>query len=142
MKTAVDSTSEAIICEKARQLHADLLTDKPGTSGEGSEVFKASHRWFDKFKKRTGIHSVVRLEEEPVPTKTLPKAKSPNLGSMWRLRVLSPNKCLTEMRLVCSGRKCLTEATFLKRRRHCQGTSQGRTGQLLIVRECQWGVKA
>ena len=104
-------------------MHADLLKDKPGTSGESTEVFKASQGWFNKFKKRTGIHSVVRLEEEPVPTKTLPKAKSPNLGSMWRLRVLSPNKCLTAMRLVCPVRKCLTEPTSLKRRRHCQGTS-------------------
>ena len=41
-------------------MHADLLKDKPGTSGESSEMFKASHGWFDKFKKRTGIPSVVR----------------------------------------------------------------------------------
>ncbi|XP_037012857.2 zinc finger MYM-type protein 5 isoform X1 [Artibeus jamaicensis] len=60
---AGDSISEAIICEKARQLHADLLKDKPGTSGESTEVFKASHGWFDKFKKRTGIHSVVKHGE-------------------------------------------------------------------------------
>ena len=44
-------------------MHADLLKDKPGTSGESSEMFKASHGWFDKFKKRTGIHSVVRHGE-------------------------------------------------------------------------------
>ena len=123
-------------------MHADLLKDKPGKSGESTELFRASQGWFDKFKKRLAFLVWSGMERQPVPTKKLPRAMSPSLGSMWRLRALSPNKCLTEMRLVCSGRKCLTEAIFLKRRRHCQGTSQGRTGQLLIVRECQWGVKA
>ena len=55
-----DSISEPIICKKARQLPADLLKDKPGTSGESTEVFKASQGWFNKFKKRTGTPSVVR----------------------------------------------------------------------------------
>ena len=58
-----DSISEAIICEKARQSHADLLKDKPGTSGESTELFKASHGWFNEFRKRTGIHSVARHGE-------------------------------------------------------------------------------
>jgi hypothetical protein len=53
------SVSEVMICEKAKLMHADLLKNKAGTSQE-SEVFKASHGWFDNFKKRTGIHSVVR----------------------------------------------------------------------------------
>ena len=47
-----DSVSEAIICEKARLLHADLAKKIPGTSAAVSE-FKASRGWFDKFKKRT-----------------------------------------------------------------------------------------
>ena len=55
-------------------MHADLLKDKPGTSGEGSEVFKASHRWFDKFKKRTGIHSVVRHGEAASANKVAAKS--------------------------------------------------------------------
>jgi len=59
---AGDSVSEAIICEKAKMIHADLLKNKAGTSQE-SEVFKASHGWFDNFKKRSGIHSVVRHGE-------------------------------------------------------------------------------
>ena len=59
---AGDSVSEAIICEKARLLHQDLLNKTPGTSSE-TEVFKASRGWFEKFKKRTGIHSVVRHGE-------------------------------------------------------------------------------
>jgi len=59
-KLAGDSMSEAIICEKARLLYSDITRDTPGSSAEG---FKASKGWSDNFKKRTGIHSVVRHGE-------------------------------------------------------------------------------
>jgi hypothetical protein len=52
---ADDSVSEAIICEKARHLYIDITKYTPG-----AEEFKASKGWFDSFKKRTGIHIVVR----------------------------------------------------------------------------------
>ncbi|KAM4642474.1 uncharacterized protein O3C94_016790 [Discoglossus pictus] len=58
-----DRISKAIICEKAKQLHADLLKDKPATSGESTDVFKASHGWFENFRKRSGIQSLVRHGE-------------------------------------------------------------------------------
>ena len=51
-----DSVSEAIICKKARLLHADLAKKMPGTSADVSE-FKASRRWFDKFKKHKNIRN-------------------------------------------------------------------------------------
>jgi len=57
---AGDSVSEAIICEKAIILYSDITWDTPGSS---AEEFKASKGWFDNFKKRTGIHSVVRHGE-------------------------------------------------------------------------------
>jgi len=57
---AGDSVSEAIICEKARLLYSDITRDTPGSS---AEEFKASKGWFDNFKKRIGIHSVVRHGE-------------------------------------------------------------------------------
>jgi len=60
---AGDSISEAIICEKAKRLHDDLKQDTPGTSDSKSDEFKASRGWFDRFKKRSGIHSVVRHGE-------------------------------------------------------------------------------
>ena len=47
-----------MIREEAKMLHTDLLKDTPGTSAE-SDSFKTSRGWFDKFKKRSGIHSVV-----------------------------------------------------------------------------------
>ncbi|XP_066531040.1 tigger transposable element-derived protein 1-like [Hoplias malabaricus] len=62
---AGDSVRESIIREKARIIYGDLLQDMPGTSqGQGQEEsFKASRGWFEKFKARTGIHSVVRHRE-------------------------------------------------------------------------------
>ncbi|CAI5779200.1 transposable element-derived 1-like [Podarcis lilfordi] len=59
---AGDSISESMICEKALYLHAELIRNTPGASTEG-EVFKASRGWFDNFKRRSGIHSVVRHGE-------------------------------------------------------------------------------
>ena len=47
---AGDSVSKAIICKKARPLHADLKKKMPVTSAAVSE-FKVSRSWFDKFKK-------------------------------------------------------------------------------------------
>lgn len=59
---AGDSVSAAIICEKAKLLHSDLLSKLLGTSAE-TDDFKASRGWFEKFKKRSGIHSVIRHGE-------------------------------------------------------------------------------
>ena len=59
---AGDSISEAIICEKAKQLHSNLQKNQPGTSTENND-FKASRGWFYNFKNRSGIHSVLRHEE-------------------------------------------------------------------------------
>ena len=59
---ADDSISETIICEKAKRLYDDLKQDSPGTSKQSNE-FKASREWFNRFKQRNGIHSVVRHGE-------------------------------------------------------------------------------
>ncbi|GFS40886.1 PAN2-PAN3 deadenylation complex catalytic subunit PAN2 [Nephila pilipes] len=59
---AGDSVSEAIICEKAGAVFQDLkrdVTEKEGESLQGGEGFKASCSWFDNFKKRSSIHSVI-----------------------------------------------------------------------------------
>lgn len=56
-----DNISEAIICEKAKQLFGDIKQNAPGSHSEGE--FKASRGWFDNFKKRAGIHNVVRHGE-------------------------------------------------------------------------------
>lgn len=62
---ARDTITETIICEKARTLYGDLLKKNPGTSTEDTseDAFEASRGWFDNFKKRTGVHNVVRYGE-------------------------------------------------------------------------------
>ncbi len=60
---AGDSISEALICEKALLLHGELLDGQPSTSANVTDEFKASRGWFEKFRRRTGIHSVVRHGE-------------------------------------------------------------------------------
>lgn len=60
-----DTLTQTIICEKARAIYGDLLKQTPQTSIDeaSEESFKASRGWFENFKKRTGIHSVVRHGE-------------------------------------------------------------------------------
>ncbi|XP_054639945.1 uncharacterized protein LOC129186098 [Dunckerocampus dactyliophorus] len=55
-----DTVSETLICDKARELHNALTRDNPGGS---ADEFKASKGWFCKFKKRSGIHGVLRPGE-------------------------------------------------------------------------------
>ncbi|UYV61838.1 GREM2 [Cordylochernes scorpioides] len=57
-----DTLTQTIICEKARAIYGDLLKQTPQTSIDeaSEESFKASRGWFENFKKRSGIHSVVR----------------------------------------------------------------------------------
>ena len=57
-----DSIREGIICEKAPRIYVNLLRKSPSTSAEGDcgFTFKASRGWFEKFKHRSGSHSVVR----------------------------------------------------------------------------------
>nr|XP_034969527.1 tigger transposable element-derived protein 1-like [Zootoca vivipara] len=60
---AGDTVTEAVICEKAKALHTDLIQQKAGSSDAEPEVFKASRGWFERFKTRSGVHSVVRHGE-------------------------------------------------------------------------------
>ena len=62
---AGDSVSEAIVCEKVRLLHADLAKKMPGMSAAVSRC------WLDKFKKWTGIHSVVSQQESSIKVKVM-----------------------------------------------------------------------
>ncbi|GBM74228.1 Tigger transposable element-derived protein 1 [Araneus ventricosus] len=60
-----DTLTQDIICEKARAIYGDLLNQTPRTSTDetSEDSLKASRGWFDNFRKRTGIHSVVRHGE-------------------------------------------------------------------------------
>lgn len=58
-----DSISQNIICEKAKTIFTNLIEKLPGTSTVSEKEFKASKGWFENFKKRTGIHNVMRHGE-------------------------------------------------------------------------------
>ncbi|XP_064092987.1 tigger transposable element-derived protein 1-like isoform X3 [Macrobrachium nipponense] len=64
---AGDTITEMAICQKASAIFGDLSAQAEDVAGEGKSKatpdFKASHGWFEKFRKRTGIHSVVRHGE-------------------------------------------------------------------------------
>ena len=51
------------ICEKAKASYTNSVSKLPGTSTENKEVFKASRGWFDNFKRRSGIYTVVKHRE-------------------------------------------------------------------------------
>ena len=55
---AGDSFSEEMICAKGLEMYNDLLKKDPSLIVEGSD-FKASRGWFEKFKRRSGIHNMV-----------------------------------------------------------------------------------
>ncbi|PNF29464.1 hypothetical protein B7P43_G04543 [Cryptotermes secundus] len=58
-----DTINENIICEKAKVMFADLVKKTPGSSMAKEGAFKGSRGWFEKFKRRTGIHRVVGYSE-------------------------------------------------------------------------------
>ncbi|GBN33614.1 hypothetical protein AVEN_59457-1 [Araneus ventricosus] len=84
-----NTLTQGIICEKARAIYGDLLNQTPHTStDEASEdSFKASRGWFDNFRKRTGIHSVVRHGEaaslEPEGEDTISTSEIKEILGMW-----------------------------------------------------------
>ena len=60
IQMAGNSASEAIICEKAKQLFEELGAKAPITSSGPLKEFSSTKGWFTRFRKRTGLHSVVR----------------------------------------------------------------------------------
>lgn len=63
-----DSITQSAISHKATALFDDLLEAQRDSGGEGTShqtvsEFKASNGWFERFKRRTGIHSVIRHGE-------------------------------------------------------------------------------
>ncbi|XP_068206173.1 tigger transposable element-derived protein 1-like [Palaemon carinicauda] len=67
-EVAGDTLTQSVISHKATAIFADLMEAQrdggdEGTSQQAPQEFKASHGWFDPFRKRTGIHSVVRHGE-------------------------------------------------------------------------------
>ncbi|UYV70732.1 hypothetical protein LAZ67_8000400 [Cordylochernes scorpioides] len=85
-----DTLTQTIICEKARAIYGDLLKQTPQTSIDeaSEESFKASRAWFENFKKRSGIHSVVRHGEQ-VPKNGIRvggRSESGHICGEWKTR--------------------------------------------------------
>ncbi|PNF20637.1 hypothetical protein B7P43_G04263 [Cryptotermes secundus] len=62
-RKAIARQHKNFICEKAKVIFANLVKKTPGSSMAEEEAFKGNHGGFEKFKRRTGIHSVVRHGE-------------------------------------------------------------------------------
>jgi hypothetical protein len=57
---AGDTMTQEMICSKARMIYEILKENVAGHStAEAEEEFKGSRGWFEKFKRRSGIHSVI-----------------------------------------------------------------------------------
>ncbi|XP_068205440.1 tigger transposable element-derived protein 1-like [Palaemon carinicauda] len=69
IEMAGDTITEVIICQKSSAIFSDLghaqaeANAGEGTSKQELPEVKASCGWFEKFKRRSGIHSVVRHGE-------------------------------------------------------------------------------
>nr|XP_060615591.1 uncharacterized protein LOC132765319 [Anolis sagrei ordinatus] len=103
-----DTVTESIICEKARVIYRDLLRRTPGTSMDraSEESFKASRGWLNNFKKRTGIHSVIRYGKKHPERVATSRALSP-----------CDDNCPTHFRNTFKGRKTHTSLNrFLSKR--------------------------
>ena len=59
-QTTGDSVSEAMICEKAKQLFEELGAKAPSTSTGPVKEFLSTKGWFTGIRKRAGLHSIVR----------------------------------------------------------------------------------
>ncbi|GBM15072.1 hypothetical protein AVEN_150089-1 [Araneus ventricosus] len=138
-----DTLTQGIICEKARAIYGDLLNQTPRTStDEASEdSFKANRVWFDNFRKKTGIHSVVRHGEaassEPEGEDTISTSERKEILGMWervsqfvekkhpekvatsRASELYNDTCLAHFRSILQGRKKQTslDSFFLIQRK-------------------------
>jgi phosphoribosylformylglycinamidine (FGAM) synthase-like amidotransferase family enzyme len=67
---AGDTMTQEMICGKARMIYKNLKKNVAGCStAEAEEEFKGSRGWFEKFKRRSGIRSVIRHGEGPSANK-------------------------------------------------------------------------
>lgn len=94
--------------EKARKLHSDLLQESPSTNVESDE-FKASQGWFDKFHKRSVIHSVIRHGEASSSDKATAEAYKKEFTEFMTAERYVTHKCSTAVKQCSSGGRCQTD---------------------------------
>ena len=115
---AGDSVSEAIISEKARQIYGDLTRDDPN-----AREFKASKGWFERFKKRTGIHNIVRHGEAASSNKEATEKFVEEFHSFITEKGFVPQQVFNCDETGLFWKKCLIARTSRKKRRPYQAIS-------------------
>ncbi|XP_064111291.1 tigger transposable element-derived protein 1-like [Macrobrachium nipponense] len=93
----------------------------PIEKGGAEDTFKASRWWFDNFKKRSGIHSVVRHGEAASADVKGAERYIVEFAELLRRKATSRNKSLTAMRRDYFGKKCHGGHTSPKRRTKMPG---------------------
>jgi hypothetical protein len=138
---AGDNISNAMICKKAKLIHADLLKTKERTSQE-SEVFKASLGWFDNFKKRTGIHSVVRHGEGASANKDAANDFVKEFGEFVETGGFIPQQVFHCDETGLFWKK-MPNRTYITQRGEGTGRAQANEGQAnsLVLWQCKWGLQ-
>ena len=109
---------------KARMIYENLKKNVAGYStAEAEEEFKVSRGWFKKFKRRSGIHSVIKHGEGASANKGGLRILLENFRSGPSFMDTSQNKCLIVTKLGCSGSKYPKELSSQKKRSVGQGTN-------------------
>ena len=117
-----DSVSGDGIFTKAREVYVDLVKKDPSMNPEGFD-FKASRGWFEKFRKRSGIHSVVRHGEAASSDKDGAEQFKVDFLNFIKTENYLPSKFLIVTRLGFFGRKCHEGPTSHVKRSRCQVTN-------------------
>ena len=121
-----ETLSLSLIQEKALSLFEDLKA-KAGESA-ADETFGASHRWFQRFKKRANLHHVTTAGEAASADKEAAKKFPATLKAIIDEGGTRPNKFSMWTRPACFGRKCQKSRTSAVKRRQCQDLRQQRIG--------------
>jgi len=122
---AGNSVSEGMICEKARRLHDDMVKKYPGTNGD-TDDFKASRGWFEKFKKRSGIHSVVRHVEAASANQKAAEEFVQDFSDYVKASGFIPQQVFNCDETGLFWKKCQGGHTSPKKRKYYRDTNQRR----------------
>jgi hypothetical protein len=110
-----------MICSKASMIYENLKKNVAGHStAEAEEKFKASRGWFEKFKRRSRIHSVIRHGGFSAYKEAERFAKE--FQERTIIHGYKP-ELMFVTKLDCSGSKCPKELSSQKKRSVCQGTN-------------------
>jgi len=113
--------TENLICEKAKYLYADLVSKLPCTSTE--KGFKASRGWFDNFKRRSGIYSVVRHGEAASSDVKAGEAFIAEFQELIDSQLYLPQQVFNCDETGLFWKKCQSRHTSQRKRMQCPFTS-------------------